>query len=111
MTDPYFNVTYAWCTAKFMKLGVNCTTVVSFTRRTNKLAFEYRFCESCINRADSIKDLGAIVGSTLYFYHQVDYVFSQAAKLLGFFHTLAFSCFPPQSLFILHFTLITSKLQ
>jgi hypothetical protein len=34
-----------WCTANYMKLNVSKTGVINFTRKTNIIAFEYKFVD------------------------------------------------------------------
>jgi hypothetical protein len=70
---------YGWGTANHMQLNVSKTRAISFTRKTNMIAFEYKLCGSHIICTDTIKDLGVLLGSKLYFDQNVDHIFSQAS--------------------------------
>jgi hypothetical protein len=72
-----------WCTANFMKLNINKTRVIFFSRKTNTLIYDYKLCQSSITRTNSIKDLGVFIDSKLRFHDYVDCIFSQCIKLLG----------------------------
>jgi hypothetical protein len=100
-----------WCSANFMKLNISITRVISFSRKTNTLIYDYKLCQSSFTRTDSIKDLGVFVDSKLRFHNHVDYIFSQCIKLLGLVRTLTFSFSYLDCLYMLYFTLIRSKLK
>jgi hypothetical protein len=76
-----------WSTANSMRLNIAETRVVSYTRKTNFLNYEYPFCHATITRTSSIKDLGVIFDSKLHFHTHADYVFSECIKLLGLTHS------------------------
>jgi hypothetical protein len=57
-------------------------SVISFTRKTNVLNYNYRLRNSLILRIDCIRDLGVHVDCKLHFHHHVDFLFSYAVKLL-----------------------------
>jgi hypothetical protein len=90
---------------------VSKTRVVSFSRKTNTLIYNYKLCQSSITRTDSIKDLGVFIDSKLRFHNHVDYIFSQCIKLLGLVRTLTFSFSSLDCLYMLYFTLFRSKLE
>jgi hypothetical protein len=89
-----------------MNLNINKTRVTSCIRKTNILVSEYNLCKSLLNHMDAIKYFRVFLESNVYFHHHMDYVFSQAIKLLV---TLSFSSF--DSLLMLYFTLVRSKLE
>jgi hypothetical protein len=95
----------------YMKINVSKTRVISFTRKTNMIPFEYKLCGSHINHMDTIKDLGIILDPKLDFHAHVDYIFSQARKLLSLICATTFSFSSTDSLFMLYFTLVRSKLE
>jgi hypothetical protein len=101
----------SWCTANFMKLNISKTRVISFSRKTNTLFFQYKLCHSSITRTDSIKDLGVFTDSKLHFHNHVDYIFSQCIKLLGLVRAITFPFSSIGSLYMLYCTLIRSKLE
>jgi hypothetical protein len=99
-----------WCTANYVKFNVGKTKTIYFTRKTNIIAFKCKHCESRINRTDTIKDLGVFLDSKLYFNQHVDYIFSQASKLC-LIRAITFSFSSVDSLLLLYFTLVRSKLE
>jgi hypothetical protein len=52
-----------------MKLNISKTRVISFSRKTTTLFFQYKLCHSFITRTDSIKDLGVFIDSELHFHN------------------------------------------
>jgi hypothetical protein len=54
--------------ARLMKININKTSVVPLTRKTKIIAFDYKLCESRINRTDAITVLGVVLDSKLYFH-------------------------------------------
>jgi hypothetical protein len=49
--------TQGWCIANCMKLNISKTKVISFSRKTNVLIYDYKFENPLINRTDSTNDL------------------------------------------------------
>jgi hypothetical protein len=89
----------SWPTTNHMKVNVSKTKVVYFTRKTDAIPFEHKFCVSCINRTDTGKYLGIMLDSKLH----VDYTFT-GSEVIGFY-----SCY--NFLFHLYFVLARSELQ
>jgi hypothetical protein len=54
------------CAAKCMKHNTDKTRVITFTRKTNAINYNYKLCDKCITRTDSIKDLGILLNSKLF---------------------------------------------
>jgi hypothetical protein len=92
-----------------MKLNYDKTKVITFTRKTNAIKYNYLLCDKFMARTDSIKDLGVLLDSKLLFHHHVDYVFSQSLKMLGIIRTMSFSFSPFDSFLLLYVTLVRSK--
>jgi hypothetical protein len=63
------------------------------------------------NNTDIIKDTGIILHSKLHFHHCMDYLFFHVLKLLGLNRAITFSTLSTDSLFVLYFTPVTSKLE
>jgi hypothetical protein len=100
-----------WFTANFMNLNISKARVISSSRKTNTLIYDYKLCQSSMTRTDSIKDLGVFTDSKLRFHNHVDYIFSQCNKLMGLVFILTFSFSSLGRLYILYFTLIRSELE
>jgi hypothetical protein len=56
-----------WCIANSIRLNTAKTRVVSYTRKTNFLSYNYQLCHATITRASSIKDLVVFFDSKLHF--------------------------------------------
>jgi hypothetical protein len=97
--------------ANFTKPNFIITRVISFTRKTNVLNYQYGLENSFILRTDYIKDLGVHTGCKFHFHRHVDFLSSHALKLLGRIHTIIFSFSTIDSILMLHFTLVRSKLE
>jgi hypothetical protein len=102
---------HLFCISNFMKLNVNKTRVISLSRKTNLGLFDYKLYESLVTRTEFIKDLGVQIDSKLHFRHHVDYIFSQAVRLLGLIRTVTFCFSSLQSLLMLYYTLVRPKLE
>ncbi|PNF36305.1 hypothetical protein B7P43_G05293 [Cryptotermes secundus] len=64
-----------------MKLNISKTKVISFSRKTKALIYDYKLCQLSIARTDSIKDLGVFIDAKLYFHDQVDRIQQRFAAL------------------------------
>ncbi|PNF19791.1 hypothetical protein B7P43_G14658 [Cryptotermes secundus] len=100
-----------WCSVNLMKPNLSKTNVISFSRKTTVLKYQYRLGNFFILRTDSIKDLGVLIDSKLHFHQHVDILFSQTMKLLGLIRTITFSFSTLDSLLMLYTALIRSKLE
>jgi hypothetical protein len=60
----------------FQLFYISKTKVISFTRKTNVLTYDYKLCQSSIARTDSIQDLRVYIDAKLYFHDQVNYIFN-----------------------------------
>ncbi|PNF32147.1 hypothetical protein B7P43_G02842 [Cryptotermes secundus] len=94
-----------------MKLNISKTKVISFTRKTNLLIYDYKLFQTSIARTDSVKDLGVFIDAKLYFHDQVNYIFSQCAKLLGLVRNITYNFSSLDCMFSLYTTLVRSKLE
>jgi hypothetical protein len=94
-----------------MRLNIAKTRVVSYTRKTNFLSYNYQLCRATIIRASSIKDLCVFFDSKLHFHNHVDYVFSECIKLLGLIRSITYSFSSLECLYVLYFTIVRSKLE
>ncbi|PNF20040.1 hypothetical protein B7P43_G05817 [Cryptotermes secundus] len=105
------NSIQGWCIANCMKLNISKTKVISFTRKTNLLIYDYKLFQTSIARTDSVKDLGVFIDAKLYFHDQVNYIFSQCAKLLGLVRNITYNFSSLDCMFSLYTTLVRSKLE
>lgn len=99
---------HKWCLNNGMNLTVGITTCISFTYKTNSIAFRYKLDHTHISYFLCAKYLGVLVDSKLHFYSHVGLIVTQALKMLClillhyifffFFHwlpcCLVLCCFP-----------------
>jgi hypothetical protein len=93
-----------------MDLNISKTRTIIFSRITNTLLLKYKLGDSYITRTNCIKDVGVFIESRLYSHSYVDYVFSQAIKLLCRTRNITFSFSTLDSLLTLHFSLVRPNL-
>jgi hypothetical protein len=61
-----------------MELNIQKTKIISFTRKTNSIHFNYFVKDVLILHAEYIKDLDVMLDSKLYIHCHVNFVYSQA---------------------------------
>jgi hypothetical protein len=94
-----------------MKRNIQKTKIISFTRKTNSVSFNYYVNGVLILRSDSIKDLGVRIDSKLYFHCHADFVYSQALRTLGLTRYITHNLSSFDSLLVLYNVPIRSTLQ
>jgi hypothetical protein len=100
-----------WCLHNSMKLNLSKTTIISFTRKTNSIYFNYKLCNNPVARSHCVKGLGVLLDCKLYFHQHINYIFSQSLKMLGLirYNTSSFSTL--DSLLVLYSILVRSKIE
>lgn len=75
-----------WCTTNKLELNVKKCSVISFTRKTERMFqhFQYRINDSVLPRSRVVKDLGVLFDEKLSFNNHVRSTITRASKLLGF---------------------------
>jgi hypothetical protein len=111
LLQSVINRIQGWCSANCMKLNINKTRVIAFTRRTNVLYYSYKICDSFINRTDTIKDLVVQLELKLHLHAHVDYIFSQSVRTWGLMRTVTYSFSTLDRLPIFYLTLVRPKLE
>jgi hypothetical protein len=91
--------------------NIQKTKIITFTRKTNRIHFKYFVKDVLILRAEYMKDLGVMLDNKLYFHCHVDFVYSQALKTLGLIRFITYNFSSVDSLVVLYFALIRSKLE
>jgi hypothetical protein len=94
-----------------MKLNLSKTTIISFTRKTNSIYFNYNLCNNPVARSQCVKDLGVLLDCKLYFHQHINYIFSQSLKMLGLIRYITSSFSTLDSLLGLYSTLVRSKIE
>jgi hypothetical protein len=75
----------------------------------NIQSYECQLRHVAVTRSNSIEDRGVSFDSKLYFYNNVDFIFSDCIKLLGIIRSITFRFSSLDYLYVLYFTLVTSK--
>lgn len=73
-----------WCKVNHMFLNVKKCAVVTFTRKVNKINFDYNINGQILQRLTQIKDLGVTFDEELSFKPHYNNIYSKASRLLGF---------------------------
>jgi hypothetical protein len=58
-----------------MKPNIGKTEVTSFSRKIKILIYDYKFCQSILNRTNSIKDLRMFIDTNHHFHNNVNHIF------------------------------------
>jgi hypothetical protein len=74
------NLVHNWCLVNCMKINLGKTTIISFSRKTNRIYFHYKLCDNLVTRSQCVKDLGVLLDGKLYFHQHIDYRLSQGLK-------------------------------
>jgi hypothetical protein len=100
-----------WCAENNMGLNTQKRSIIYFTRKTNSVHFNYYVSNEIVLRSDCIKYLGVMLHSKLYFYHHVDFVYSQALRTLGLIRYVTYIFSSLDCLVVLYNSIIRSKLE
>jgi hypothetical protein len=76
-----------------MKIIIFKTNIISFTRKTKSIYFNYYSDDVLILGTDCVKNLEVMLDSKLHFHHHVDYLQSQALKLLRLIRFITYNFF------------------
>jgi hypothetical protein len=87
------------------------TCVVSYTKMTNFLSYEYRLWHAAITRTSRIKKQCVLFDSKLHFQNHVDFIFSECIKLLWRIRSITFRLSSLGCLYMLQFALFRSGLE
>jgi hypothetical protein len=73
-----------WCSTWSMSMNADKCKIVSFTKKTNPLNFDYSLCGHTLERTKEYKYLGLIVADNLSWSKHIDHVTKKAMKALYF---------------------------
>jgi hypothetical protein len=105
------NSVHYWCLLNGMKINLGKTTIISFSRKTNSIYFNYKLCNNLVTRSQCVKDLGVRLDCKLCFHQHIDCILSQGLKMLGFIRYIRSSFSTLESLLVLYSSLVRSKLE
>lgn len=105
------NIMANWCSSNFLTLSVNKCNVISFHRRQKPIIFDYRICDTVLNRVDQVKDLGITLDQEMNFKPHYNDVIAKANRQLGFIFKLSDDFRDPLCLKALYCSLVRSILE
>lgn len=73
-----------WCRENHMNLNQNKCYILTFSRKTSNIIYDYKINEFILNRVNQTKDLGITVDSKMSFIPHIDELVSKSLKILGF---------------------------
>jgi hypothetical protein len=91
-----------------MRLNIAKTRIVSYSRKTNILSYEYHLCLAAIICTNIITDLDVFFDSNLYFHNHANLIFSKCTELLYPIRSITFTLYSRECLYVLYFTLVRS---
>jgi hypothetical protein len=92
-----------------MKINTLKNNIISFTRKTNSIYFNYYMDNLLIVRPDCVKDLGVMLDNKLHFHRHIDNLYSRA--LLGLIRFITYNCSSLDCLKVLYTALVRSNLE
>jgi hypothetical protein len=100
-----------WCLVNGMKINLGKITIISFSRKTNSIYFNYKLCNNLVTRFQCIKDHGVLLDCKLYFHKHIHYILSQGLKMLGLIRYSTSSFSTLESLLVLYSSLVRSEFE
>lgn len=105
------NTISSWCRESKMSLNVDKCHVTSFTKKKNKLIYEYHIQNKQLIEKEIVRDLGVLFDSQLTFRPHIEHIVNKSNKLLGFILRSTKSFKAPESTLRLFFSLVRSVLE
>jgi hypothetical protein len=105
------DVLYGWCRSNGLPLNRDKCYILSFSRKTKPLMFDYRIGNALLTRCFTFKDLGVTFDAQFTFNEHVDIIVASSVKTLGFIFRSCKRFRSESCLRALYFTLVRSKLE
>jgi hypothetical protein len=105
------DVLYGWCRSNGLPLNRDKCYILSFSRKTKPLMFDYRIGNASLTRCFTFKDLGVTFDAQFTFNEYVDIIVASSVKTLGFIFRSCKRFRSESCLRALYFTLVRSKLE
>jgi hypothetical protein len=99
------------CRLNNLVLNHHKYSIVTFTRKTKPLLFDYKVNGSILSRRESIKDLGVIFDSKLSFVEHIGTIAGTAFRALGFVLRISKEFSDVETLKLLYITYVRSRLE
>jgi hypothetical protein len=100
-----------WCAGNNLFLNCAKCKVVSFTKQTVALLFNYSINGTTLSRSNSVRDLGVVFGSRLSFTNHIESIVNSSFKSLGFVLRNGREFSDVDKLQLLYFTYVRSRLE
>lgn len=75
---------HKYCESNQLFLNINKCNIITYTRKTRIIDYEYKLKDKSVKRVKNIRDLGIIMDSKLSFNFHIDHILSSAFRKLGF---------------------------
>jgi hypothetical protein len=85
-----------------MKINLDKTTIISFSRKTNSIYCNYKLYNNLVTRSQCVKGLGVLLDCKLYFHQHTDCILPQGLKMLGLIRYITSSFSTLESLLVLY---------
>lgn len=99
-----------YCSSNQLFLNLDKCSVISYTRKTNPINFDYTINNSSLARVTSIRDLGILMDSGLSFNLHIDNIVNKAFRQLGFILRVSKPFKQSHTLKLLYFSFVRSIL-
>lgn len=100
-----------WCNKNYMQLNVDKCFVITFTRKSIVITYDYTLEGIILARKNLAKDLGVFFDSQLSFRDHYDYIIRRCSQLLGFICRITKDFRETRSFLHLYYSLIRSILE
>jgi hypothetical protein len=100
---------HQWFGENCTQLSIQETKMISVTRKSDSVHFNYYVKDVLILHSGCKKDLRLMIDSKFYFHRHVDFVYSQTPMTLRLIRFITYNFSSLDSLVVLHMSLIRSK--
>ncbi|KAL0859619.1 hypothetical protein ABMA27_010746 [Loxostege sticticalis] len=105
------NTVVKWCQFNKMKLNVDKCSIISFTKKKNRITHSYIAQDTPLNRNTTVRDLGVLIDEQLTFRQHYEYIMKRSRRLLGFIFRATKDFKNPRSMLSLFLSLVRSILE
>jgi hypothetical protein len=102
---------FRWCAGNNLFLNCAKCKVVTFTKKTEPLLFNYSINGTTLPRSNSVRDLGVVFDSTLSFTNHIESIVNSSFKSLGFVSRNGREFSNVDTLKLLYFSYVRSHLE
>lgn len=102
---------FNWCRGNKLTLNVSKCKIVTYTRKTRPIAFDYTLDSELLSRSNLTKDLGVIFDAEFSFVNHIHEIVSSALKMLGFIVRSCKEFLNITPIMVLYFAFVRSKLE